>query len=290
MPSRRRHLREKRKTKTRNFGIFFKILLPVILILAVLLFFFINTKYWNGKDKFIYVSKAEGGGVIVTILDPKLNEEVNLTIPGEVEVTVARNLGTLRLKNVWQLGTNEKLDGRLVAETVSQNFLFPVFLWKDDSGKKSNIPVGDSLLVRIFLLGIKPINKTDVDLAKSQFLMKVRLNDGTPGYRQNGPVSAALIAYFSDNDLSARNLRIGIVDATGEAGVAQKVGEIIEVVGGKIVSIDKKVISSDSDCLVSGSETKVIRKIANLLTCKEKNQKTDFDIEINLGKKFADRF
>jgi len=290
MPGKRRHIREKRKIKSKKFGIFFKILLPIILILAAGLFLLLNTKYWNGKDKFIFVSRMADGGASVTILDPKLDEETVLTIPGETEVTVARNLGILRLKNVWQLGINEKIEGRLAAETISQNFLFPVFLFRDDSSHKTNIPLGDSLLIKFFLIGIKPINKSEIDLAKSQFLSKVKLNDGTTGYRLSAPVSGVLTSYFSDNDLANLTLRVGIVDGTGKAGVAQKVGEMIEVLGGKIVSIDKKEILAGSDCVINGKDAQVARKLANLFSCKVQSQKTDFDIEVTLGEKFGKRF
>jgi hypothetical protein len=290
MTGQRRQLREKKKAKTKNFGIFAKIFLPLILLSGVLIFFLLNTKYWNGKDKFIFVSRLADGGAEVTVLDPKLDEEINLIIPGETEVLVARNLGTLQLKNVWQLGINEKLGGRLTAETISQNFLFPVFLWRDPSVKISNIPLGDVLLTKIFLLGVKPINKTEVNLGKSQFLIKVRLNDGTNGYRLTGPVPGALTSFFSDNDFGSRAIRIGITDATGRMGVAQKVGEITEVMGGKVVSIDKKGTLPEIDCFVSGKDPKVVRKIANLFSCKVQNQKTDFDVEIKLGEKFSKRF
>ncbi len=290
MPSRRRQLREKKKVKTKNFGLFAKILLPLILFLIVLLFFLLNTKYWNGKDKFIFVSKLGDGGAEVTVLDPRLSEEINLIIPGETEVAVARNLGTLQLRNVWQLGINENLGGGLAAETISRNFLFPVFLWRDDFGKTTNIPLGDVLLTKIFLLGVKPINKIEVHLGKSQFLTKVKLNDGTSGYRLTGPVSGAITAYFSDNDFANRALRIGIADAAGRAGVAQRVGEIIEVMGGKIVSISKIASLPEVDCLVSGKDPKAVRKIANLFSCRRLDQETDFDIEVKLGGKFSKRF
>src|SRR5690348_4269858 len=92
---------EKSKAKSRIFGIFAKFVIPVGILLFVVLFLKLNTKYWNNRDKFAFAFQDAGGRVGVTILDPILGEETTLVIPGDTEVNVARSYGTLRIKNVW---------------------------------------------------------------------------------------------------------------------------------------------------------------------------------------------
>jgi hypothetical protein len=285
----RRKARIKRKAAKKGVSLIVKIFLPILLVLGALFFLALNTKYWNGKDKFIFVSRIPDGGARVSVLDPKLDEETNLTIPGDTEVEVARNYGTLRLKNVWQLAVNEKIPGVLIAETISQNFLFPVFLYKDESIKKTNIPLGDALFIKFFTMGVKAVDRSEIDLAKSQFLQKARLRDGQAGYKLSGSVSESLTAYFSDYSFAGGDVRVGINDATGRPAVAQKVGEIIEVVGGKVVVVNRKT-TSEEDCVVSGKNSKTVKKIAGLFSCSIGNQKSDYDIELSLGQKFARRF
>ena len=274
------------------------VFLTFLLILGIYLFIIITTKYWNGRDKFNFVFKGAGESIEVLVLDPRLSEITVLTIPGDTEVEVARNYGTLRLKNVWQLGVNEKLGGELLSSTVMKNFLFPVFLWTDTDISipfkfvffpgKTNIPFGDRLNAALFVLKIGRSERTEIDLAKSQFLRKETLRDGQPGYRGGGVISERLTIYFADEDFSQGSLRIYFRDAGGVFGVAEKMGEILEVMGGKVIAVDKAEVS-DSDCEVSGNEL-AARKVANLFSCRVVKDQAESDIEIKMGKRFAERF
>lgn len=293
--------------RSRLFFLAKLLVLPVLLIL-ILLFFKISDKYWNGSDKFGYVFRLPNGDIATTVLDPKLSEETTLIIPGDTQVDVAGNYGTFRVKNVWQLGIDEKLDGRLLAGTVTKNFLFPVFLWSDSdieslkdgnlfgtlkfiiSPKKTNIPLGDRVMAGLFSLQLKSIDKTEINLGTSKFLQKVKLNDGQTGFLINGAVSGRLTAYFSDNDFADSSLRVEIIDATETPGVSDKVGQVIQVLGGKVVSVEKKTEDANLDCMVTGNNSKIVRKISNLFGCRELKEKSIFDLEIRLGSKFARRF
>lgn len=305
--ARLKSFRQKKQKKGRVDGLFIK--LGLILFIAIVLFGFLrlNTKYWNGHDKISYVFGLPGGDVGITVLDPKLTELTTLTIPGDTEVDVAENYGTLRIKNVWQLSENEKLAGRLLPETISQNFLFPVYLWSGQNGKNigeedlggifefvfanrnTNIPIGDRLYIGLFALKVGSLGKTQINLGASQFLHKETLNDGHPGYRLSGTPPEKLTVYFSDNDLSDSPPRIYIVDATGSPGVSDKIGQILEVLGGKVVSIDKK--NTDlSDCVILGSKKAVVQKVARFFSCKPISGQTAFDLEVRIGQAFAQRF
>jgi hypothetical protein len=305
--ARRRALIEKKKKTGRISGLLVKVVLPIVVIIGFFLFLKLDTKYWNGSDKFIIVYRLDTGDVAVSILDPKLTELATLTIPGDTQVNVARNYGQLRIKNVWQLGINEKIGGKLLAETVTQNFLFPVFLWSDSDAKSladgslpgifrfiifpksTNIPFGDRLSAGLFALKLQDMERSTIDLGKNQFLVKQVLTDGQLGFTLGGPISPRLTAYFSDNDLADENLRVVIQDATGVPGVADTVGQIIEVIGGKVISVDKNS-ADESDCLVVGSDYPVVKKIANIFSCKTSGGKGETDLEIDLGAVFARRF
>lgn len=304
---RQKILSNKRKEKS-GVRILFKIFYAVLALAAIALFFAVNTKYWNGKDKFGYVYKNSNGDVTVKVLDPKLEESTALIIPGDTQVTVAHNYGTMRIKNVWQLGINEKLQGSLLAQTVTKNFLAPVVLWSDNGIEsldlpnlagifkfiiapgKTNIPVGDRIAIAIFSLRVKSINSTSIDLGKSQFLKKTKLSDGQTGYILNGTVSGRLTVNFSDSDFGDGNVRVDIQDATGVPGSANIVGQIVEVMGGKIVSIDRIPGVSDLDCVVLGVNPEVVKKTAVLFDCKISKDKSVFDLEIRLGSQFAKRY
>src|SRR3990167_3115617 len=251
MKSARRNAYIKRKNVEKKRGgkksILRKILIPVLIILSILLFIKITTRYWNGHDKVGIVFRQDDGSVAVSEIDPKLGEMTSIIIPGDAEVTVAKNYGVLRIKNVWRLGLNEKLNGKLLSDTVMQNFLFPVHLWSDSDAasikntdflgiirfiflpKKTNISFGDRALIGFYAMGLKELSKTEIDLGRSQFLKKIRLSDGEQGYRIVDSTAARLGVYFSDTDLIGQKLNVYLVDATGKNGVGEKVGQIIEV-------------------------------------------------------------
>jgi len=288
------------RRKSRIAGLLIRVFIPLMLVLSAFLYLKLSTKYWDGRSKFAFVFENSSGNVEVTVLDPALNEETSLIIPGDTEINVAHGYGTLRIKNVWQLGINEKLGGGLLAATLTDSFLFPTNLWSDTgtadvwkfifSPKQTNISFGDRLAAGIFALRVNGIDKTEIDLAKSQFLVKKTLTDGKPGYVLTGPVSSRLTVYFSDNNFADKNLKFSLTDATGSYGVADGVGQVLEVLGGKVVQIDKKGADSSLDCEVFGQSSDAVNKVSTLFSCKKVGGKSNFDLEMRMGSKFAKRF
>lgn len=290
MPKSARRQKRLEKAKKVRLLPFFKIVLFAAPLVLFFLFLVFSTKYWNGKDKISVVNPRVGGDVEIKVFDPKLNEVTTLVIPGTTEVRVSQNLGNFPIKNVWKLGFDQKIGGSLLAQTVTKNFSFPVFLWKN--GRQSNIPMGDRLRLYIFEMGVGSLGKTEINLGKSQFLKAGKLTDGTKGYIITGDVSERLTVYFSDNDWLDKGIKIYIKDSTGSAGVSDSFGRILEVMGGKIVTIDKVDKDPSLDCMVSGKNKKVTAKIVELFGCKVGESITggSFDLEINLGSVFAKRY
>lgn len=305
--ARRRAYIERKTKKTPSSFRFWTIAVISAFILGLIILIGRSARIWKGDDKAIIVYKNSIGDIAVSVLNPKLSEITTFEIPGDTQVELSQNYGTLRIKNVWQFGVNEKLGGTLLAETVTQNFLFPVKYWcKDDPGisEKSfsklfhfvftpgmtNVPLADRVGMAVFTIRMQDSSRSVIDLAKSQFLSKKLLNDGQVGYLLDGKMSERLTVYFSDAEMSSGSIKVNITDATLSPGVAEKVGEIIEVLGGKVVSIEKKVAGEDVDCTVVGKNSIVVRKIADLFSCKLGSGQSMFDIDLKIGKGFAQRF
>ncbi len=287
---------EKDKKKGRIIGLLIKVVIPLLLVLSAILYLRLSTKYWDGHSKLAFVFQNESGAIGVTILDPVLNEETTLLIPGDTEVDVARGYGTLRLKNVWQLGVNEKLGGGLLANTVTDSFLFPTNLWSDRglsdiwkfvfAASKTNIPFGDRLSAGLFAMKVSGIDKTEIDLAKNQFLHKQTLTDGKSGFVIAGTANSRLTIYFADNAIADKNLKYSLIDATGSFGTADGVGQVLEVLGGKVVAVDKKPTEVSLDCEVYGLNADIVNKVAALFSCRKLAVKSNFDLEMRMGAKF----
>jgi len=301
----RRARKEKSKVNSWKFSILIKILIPVGIAVSLILYIRFTTKYWDSRSKVSFVFQKANGDVAITVLDPVLSEKTTLVIPSDTQVNVARGYGTLRIKNVWKLGINEKLNGSLLAQTVTNSFLFPTFLWSEQDMSElwrfvfvprlTNIPFGDRLSMALFSMRVKGIDTTEIDLGKNQFLKKQILTDGVQGFVMNGPISGRLSVYFSDNNfsdiaVSGKTLKFGLVDLTGTYGVANSVGSILEVLGGKVVSVDRRTENTDLDCKVYGKNSDAVRISSFLFNCVKTGGTSDLDLIMEMGVKFAKRF
>lgn len=294
MTSARRHRRfiAKKKSSRRPFLIFFFI---IACLLALITFFKLNIKYWNGKEKVSIAISKPGGDVKVVLLDPTISEKIELTIPPNTEVEVAKNLGTFPIKNIVKLGDNEGVGGKLLPETITKSFLFPIVLWSDTepddikilTTKNSNISFSDRVLIYFFTKTVKNLDITKIDMGRSQFLIKAKLTDGTLGYKLPDKISPRLLFYFAEQTFSG--VKVYVKDATGKYGIGERVGEIVEVLGGKVVSLEK-LTENQKDCSVTGTNTKAVIKVAQVFSCSVTNETTDYDLLIELGGGFAKRF
>jgi hypothetical protein len=306
--ARRKALAAKKRKEAKGTFPLLKLLIPIVLIIVVFVMVKLTTHTWDGKNKIAVAYKSNDSSVGVIVIDPALSEITNIVIPGDTQIDVAENYGTMLIKNVWQLGFNEKIKGRLLPETITQNFLFPVYLWSDSNASGlgegnvnkiikfmfipglTNVSFGDRLAMGFFAMKTQSFGRTTIDMGKSHFLDKTKLEDGSSGYIISGPVSQRLTMYFSDNEFGSQSLKVNIVDATGSLGVSEKVGEILQVIGGKVVSVEKRATPEDSDCTLYGTNREIVDRVSNLFSCEKGVGKSNFDLDIHLGSYFAERF
>jgi hypothetical protein len=285
-----------------------KLLAAVLLMVGFFVFIKTQTRVWNGEDK-VSVAVFDKDRVVVATFDPGAQEITSIIIPGETQVDSARELGTFRIKNIWRLGENEKIGGVLLSETVTKNFKFPTGSWADapalaystgETAKalgivfksfSTNLGIGDKLAMALFSLRVKNTNRVEIDLAKTGYLKEAKLLDGESGYLVSGKPPQELAAIFADPQIARGSIRIEIINETGEASDPEAVAQILEVIGGKVSSLVKGDIQ-DYDCTVLGANRSDIKKIAKVLGCnrEDKAPEGNFDLEVRLGKRFAERF
>ncbi len=275
----------------------------------LLLFISFQTKFWKSSAKTSLVIRRENGDVTISVFDPELEKVTNMTIPSNTEVDVARQLGRWKLGSVWELGENEKLGGKLLTETVVKHFKLPVVAWADDPARgftegnfadvikasflpyKTNLGIGDKLKLGLFAIKIKNLKREDINFAESNLLRKTVLIDGEEGYLLTNNLPNYIIALFSSPEISSKSTRVVISNATGKGGIAEDIGEVIEVMGAKLANI-KREEESDLDCVVAGREEIIVNQIAEVFSCKKSKDlpEGNFDLEIKIGTEFAKRF
>jgi len=300
-------LKKFKKAKSKK-GILLKKLLFLGVILAFITYLFIRSYHFYGQDKIVVVSPS-ADEVIVTTFDRGSRELTSVKIPGDTEVSVARQLGVWRIKSVWQLGVNEGVGGKLLAETVTKNFKFPVIAWTDSQGLglteeglgsfikaifypyDSNLGFGDKVSMALLTLMVRNFDRVEVDLAESSYLKHTRLKDGNEGYIIFGQMPQSLIVVFADNKIAEKGVRIILKNASGDGEVALETAKVFETLGGKVAAnID--VSEQDLNCVVTAKVRDFAQNISYLFGCEVVIQEPEgnFDVEVTVGKEFARRF
>ncbi len=312
MPAQRLKRRETRfvKIKSKKFGFKkYMVFIGISLFLLTTTFLIIRPHIWNRSERLVIAIARDNGEAAVVFVDPLVSSITTIVIPADTLVNVGRQLGEWKIKSVWQLGQNEKVGGKLLAETVTKTFRIPAEAWGNEkianfiSGKpldilkaftlsgQTNLTLRDKIFLSLFSLRLKMADKIFIKMEETGVLEKTKLPDGQEGYVVRTILSPQLVGIFSDSQVSKEGKLIQIIDKTGEFSVAQKVGQIIETLGAKVVFLSKKE-ESEGDCIARGNNSVTLKKIAKIFSCQvvSKGDSSDLDIEVEIGKSFAKRF
>ena len=308
-PAQRRKKRAKRKARRNGKNSYIKLLFIFLVPLLIFLLITLQTRFWKSSAKTSLVICKESGEVVISVFDPELEKITNIIIPKNAEVDVARQLGRWKLGSVRELGENEDLEGKLLAETIVKHFKLPVAAWADTPALgfadgdvlgiikasllpyKTNLGIGDKLKLGIFSIRINNLKRESIYFSEGNILKKVTLIGGEEGYVLAGRLPNYIVALFSNSNISSEGAVVIILDATGKANVAEEVGEVIEVMGVKLANI-KKEEADDFDCEVKGEDKELLEEVAQVFSCKKLKTMPEgnFDLEIKIGRDFSKRF
>jgi len=307
MPARSRKRRRRGVNKPKRKPSLYLVAGVIVVLLGVV--FVSSTNFWNNNSKLTVLIQESEGDLRLTTFDPVVGEITNIVIPSNTEVEVAQHFGIFRVGSVWKLGFSEGLGGNLLAKTVSKNFKFPVYIWAGNNASgfssanylevikavftryKTNLKIGDRLKIALFSIGVPNSRRVEINLSDTPYLKKTKLTDGKDGYVIEKNIPVSILSVFADPIITKGEYRVVITNNTSSAGIANQVGEIVEVLGAKVASVKRGENDVDG-CVVEGIDRETVAKIAQILGCKEGDQKLDanFDIEIVLGNNFEEIF
>lgn len=307
MPAKRR----KRYKKIKLPGNYKKFIFFFFIIITLLFaaFFVMRTNKWNGKDKFSLVINNSDNSLSIVVFDPSLEEMYVLGVPGNTEIEVAGDYGLWKVKSLWLLDKQEGLHGQLIVRSITMAMKIPVYSWADEQAHglvnpglrptiralfanyKSDLSFADKLRLVMFSSKVKNTKKINIDLSQTSFLEKKTLSDGEEGYKIAEFPPQRISAIFSEPELAGGIVRVSIKDSTGKQNLAKNVGGVIEVLGGKISSIEN-LEGFDGFCILKSKDEKKLSLLLRVFDCEEYSISPDqsFDIEITLGKKFISEY
>ena len=311
MPASKRRFRsgiKKSSTRKSTRGLWL-IIFTALIIFFIYLLISKTRSVWDNKTKLSVAVNSANDAVNVVVLDPQAGEITTIIIPGNTQVEVARNLGKWQLASVWRLGKDEKIGGRLLSESVTNNFSFPIALWADKEfmnlvGQSpikliggvvepfdTRLTLWDKLRIAIFSLKTPAARRVNLDLAKSNLLKRSVFVDGEEGYVVTGLTSQSLLAVFADPLFYKAINRVLIVDAAGtRSGLVDDLARTVEVLGAKVTSITK-TDEQDTGCIVKASEKEITKRLVLYFGCEVGDDAPEgtFDIEIILGNNYQRR-
>lgn len=297
------------KLETSYFLVFLKFFLFAFFILICFFSLYFLLKGKSSKKKVFLVVDGEDFVRIVSF-NFYSNEIVALRIPANTEVEVARNLGIWELSAVFKLGENEKIGGgKLLTETLRDNFFVPVFYYSSAKGKvlveggffssiyypfmksKSNLSFLEKVRIALFSARFKKSRLTDLDFSSSNLFLETILKSGRRGYKIKEEKLQDISWIFSDPLFLKNEVFISLINETGNSLIVGRLGRILETMGAKLGMVSNQNIS-DVDCEVSARDLSLISDLSLVFSCVmfEDKKLEKNEIVFRLGRRFEERF
>lgn len=268
----------------------------------------LSSKQFEFSGKVNIASVDKEGNSIISIYDTLNNEIILIKIPSNLQINVSRNLGIWKIKSLWALGQQAKVDGVILTETLTRKLGLPVYFYGSEniSGFSStglspkvkallfpgstNLGFGDRLRLLIFSLKIRNRDKIDINLSDYSFLKETKLTDGSIGYILVGDTPTRITSFFNEPVISNSNIIVEIIDKTNAGNMTKSISRVIETLGGKVVSVSDKPAEKE-DCFIR-SGIPAVKLIANYLNCIPviDNNIESGKVQIEIGTDYQERY
>lgn len=289
--------RKKRIQKKYIWISYLKIFLSLVVIVSLVVFLF-SGRINKDTQKIAVAYPNEDGSASVLVIDYQGEDAAKITLPSDLSVDLSHNLGTFRLKSLWEMGVNEKDPGDIFVKTISKNLAVPVYLYSEKSpfefrdfvfkNRITNIKLIDRLKIYFKNKSTKNIGFEDIDLAKKLFVKKETLSDGEVGYKIYLNLLSRLGVYFIDEKIVKTQLPLYIVEDIRGAKRSEVVSKIYDTLGGKTVSIDKDD-NGDLNCKVEGPDSYTLKLFKEIFGCETVLNKSD-KLIFRYGSKFLESY
>jgi len=221
-----------------------------------------SQKVWDGRNKINIV--FIGQKVFIFSLDPQEKKAIILSLPPKTFIETIRGYGDYPLESIYKLGEQEGLDGgEFFASSLQENLRVPIdgyvlisdfketnltskpreFIlacFKDlfFGRNKTNLKRGDLAFLWLKLIKVRQ-NKISIgDLEKLDIAEKVILPDGTGGFKINSQkFKKVALEFFKDLQIRQENLEIAVLNSTSYSGLATRMADLIENIGGRVVEV-----------------------------------------------------
>ena len=266
----------------------------------------LRTRLWDGRLP-VSVAVPDGEAVKIVVFDPEGGALTTIVIPGNTLLETTRRQGAWEIGKVWDVGEDEGLGGRLLAESMTKSFRLPVAAWANReflaiSGEEgsillaifsteTNLAVGDRVRMAVFAQGVNATAKSTLEASTIGLVKPALLPSGEQGFKPADNVGTNVTNLFSVSAVSEEGARVQIINRTGGREAVSKVSRILDVYGARVGLVTDQEVS-DEDCTVLVQEESAVSKVLQqVLGCEVGSMDEGvFDVVILLGERFSGRF
>lgn len=309
------------RLKIRYGRFIFASLLVVFLLLLLLL----GISYFLGQppsmlhhDTFVIA----GSPTLVVSWQGENKKLVMVKIPESIVIDGIHGYGRYSLRALWDLGTIEKKDGGVLAQSLEDALSIPIPWYISGSRDTTSDDAGETVR-NIFSLGgmtrfVTGVYSTNMPLPltfrlwwtiatiRSDRFKLIPLGDRATQKEVQPDGSVVSILFkesldrifgdtFEDRVIRREGMRVAVYNATQTPGLAERVAGVVGRLGAIVVRTGNGEVPVDR-CQIQGQrraiESYTARIIASLYTCDrmQTDEETEVDMRITVGKKFEKRY
>jgi len=217
---------------------------------------------WDRENKINIVFINQGS--FVFSFDPQEERGIILSLPPKTFIETIHGYGDYPLESIYKLGEQEgRGGGEFFASSLQENLRVPIdnyaliseikeinlnseprefilacfrnlFLGKG----KTNLKKGDVFFLWLKFKKVRQDKISLIDLEKVDITEKIVFPDGTEGLKID-PQKFKKVAldFFKDSQIRQENLEIAVLNSTSYSGLATRVADLIENIGGRVVEV-----------------------------------------------------
>jgi len=286
-----------------SFLIFIILLLMALVILSGKIFF---PRGWDGENKIniVFINQKS----FVFSFDPQEEEAVILSLSPKTFIETVHGYGDYPLESVYRLGKQEGREGgEFLASSLQENLRVPIDNYALISVKeinlnsrprefilacfrdlflgrgKTNLKRGDVFFLWLKFKKIRQDKISLIDLERIDITEKIVLPDGTEGFKINPQkFKKVVLEFFKDPQIRQESLEIGVLNSTSYSGLATRVADLIENIGGRVVEVGEvknfKFQDSKSKCEIRSrrefKKSYTLGKLEKVFGCQWKEEDT----------------
>lgn len=295
----------------------------LVLLAAALCFFLGKAIYFSWKNRVWTLNSRVT--VVVELADPKIysydpkdNKLISFNIPKDTQIETVSGYGSWKAGSIWELGLQEKKGGEFLRLSLQKGLGIPIDAWVQSSGDylfntggfgwlialkqflvpdrfSTNLTAFDKARILLSVSSLGSRDRVTIDLEKQGIIVKSKLPDGEAGYL---PVLERAKAYFEilrDNNVYQEAKKVVVINTTQKPGIATSVAQTTSVLGARVISVENESQEIEN-CTVSGQPSNLksltALRLEQLFGCGKVEQSISgaSDLELYLGKKFAERY